>query len=43
MRKMEFVFHTASYLTLLEAVKAMKNVLGHLINLTKVWEMVVVV
>ena len=34
---MEFEFHSAGYLTLLEAVQAMKNVLGHLINFIKVW------
>ena len=32
LKKMEFEFHSASYLTLLEAVQAMKNVLGHLIS-----------
>lgn len=31
---MEFEFHSASYLTLLEAILIMKNVLGHLM---KVW------
>ena len=31
-KKMEFEFHSAGYLTLLEAVQAMKNVLGHLIK-----------
>ena len=36
-KKMEFEFHSAGYLTLLEAVQAMKNVLGHLINFIKVW------
>ena len=35
-KKLEFEFHSASYLTLLEAVQAMKNVLGHLINFIKV-------
>ena len=29
---MEFEFHSASYLTLLEAVQVIKNVLGHLIS-----------
>ena len=36
-KKMEFEFHSAGYLTLLEALQAMKNVLGHLINFVKVW------
>eukprot|EP00731_Ephydatia_muelleri_P026790 Em0018g890a len=31
-KKMEFEFHSAGYLTLLEAVQAMKNVLGHFIK-----------
>eukprot|EP00731_Ephydatia_muelleri_P021730 Em0014g321a len=34
-KKMEFDFHSAGYLTLLEAVQAIKNVLGHLINSIK--------
>ena len=36
-KKMEFEFHSAGYLTLLEAVQGIKNVLGHLINFIKVW------
>ena len=37
-KKMEFDFHSAGYLTLLEAVQAIKNVLGHLVNSIKVGE-----
>jgi len=37
-KKMEFEFHSAGYMTLLEAVQVMKNVLGHLNNFIKVTE-----
>ena len=38
LKKFEFEFHSAGYLTLLEAIEVIKNVLGHLIILTKVRE-----
>ena len=35
-RKLEFEFHPAGYLTLLEVVQIMKNILGQIINYKKV-------
>ena len=37
-KKFDYEFHPASYMTLLEALQVMKNVLGHLINYSKVCE-----